>query len=72
MANPSRFLDAFLSLAVSSLCGRCLLSAGGDDSDADRLFLCRRRNDDGDCESSESISASDVRYLRPGVEAAMD
>lgn len=71
MANPSLFLDALRSLVVSSLCGLCLLSAGGDDSDADLRFLCRRK-DDGDCESSESISASDVRYLRPGVEAAMD
>ena len=73
MANPSLFLDAFLSLVVSSLCDRPLVfsAEARPDTEVDRRFILSRKAD-GDWESSESISPSEIRYLSPGVDAAMD
>ena len=70
MANPSFFLDAFLSLVVSRLCDRPLVfsAEARPDTEVDRRFILSRKAD-GDWESSESISPSEIRYFRPGVEA---
>ena len=70
MANPSLFLDAFLSLVVSSLCDRPLVfsAEARPDTEVDLRFILSRKAD-GDWESSESISPSEIRYFRPGVEA---
>ena len=70
MANPSLFLDAFLSLVVSNLCGRPLAfsAEAKPDTEVDLRFILSRKAD-GDWESSESISPSEIRYLSPGVEA---